>query len=79
MFKIGETIVCVHNERESKRLGLTLGKHYKVIRYMGKPFDPVHKVHIINDRNESQNYQVFRFVTLVEYRKRQILKIKNGI
>jgi hypothetical protein len=79
MFKVGEIIVCVHNEKDIKKLGLTLGKRYEVLRYMGKPFDPIHKVHIKNDRNESQNYQVFRFVTLAEFRKRQILKLKNGI
>jgi hypothetical protein len=77
MFQIGEIIVCVNGEKEAKRLGLTIGKKYKVIRYLGKPFDPKFKVHIINDRNESQNYQVFRFVTLAEFRKKQILKIKE--
>lgn len=77
MFKVGEIIVCVHTEKDVKNLGLTPGKQYEVIRYAGKPFDPKYKVHIINDRNESQNYQVFRFVTLSEYRKRQILKLKE--
>ena len=79
MFQIGEIIVCVSSEKSSKRIGLTLGKKYEVIKYYGTPYDPKFKVHIINDRNESQNYQVFRFVTLAEFRKRQINKLKNGI
>ena len=79
MFQVGEIIVCVSSEKSSKRIGLTLGKKYEVVRYYGTQFDPKFKVHIMNDRNESQTYQIFRFVTLAEYRKRQILKIKANV
>ena len=79
MFEIGETIVCIDCDRTVENFGLTPLKHYKVIEFKGKPFDPKLMVHIINDRNESQNYKVRRFITLTEYRKLKIKKIKNKI
>jgi hypothetical protein len=80
MFKIGEIIVCVNDCKTLRHgvmtnCGLTLYKQYESIRYNGKPWDQDKWVHIINDRNESQNYHTENFVTLLEYRKMKINKI----
>ena len=47
------------------------------VKYLGKKdYNWVHKwVHIINDRNESQNYNACRFVSISEFRKMKINKI----
>ena len=81
MFKVGEIIVCIRDDKHViyngiiTSIGVTNDKCYEVIEYKGKPFNPIMMVHIINDRNESQNYQTYRFVTLAEYRKMKINKI----
>jgi hypothetical protein len=76
MFQEGEIIVCIDSKKALRNtIGLTLNKGYEVISYKGKPFDPLEMVHIINDRGESQNYHVYRFVSLTELRKRKINKI----
>ena len=84
MFEVGEIIVCVNDGSYKEGytmgdIGLTIGKSYEVIEYKGKSFNPIAMVHIINDRNESQTYHTYRFVSLAEYRKIKINKIKNGI
>ena len=84
MFKVGDIIVCINDGSYKEKgytmgdIGLTIGKNYEVARYLGKPFSNG-AVNIINDRNESQNYQTYRFVTLAEYRKMKIKKLKYGI
>jgi len=75
MFKPGEKIVCINNEKDFKNVGVTLYKKYEVIEYLGPKLNSDYMVHIINDRNESQSYQVFRFVLLTDYRKQKIEKI----
>ena len=81
MFQVGDKVVCVNDGDYRKNgvlkmdYGLTNGKRYEVYEYKGKPFDPLLLVHIINDRHESQNYTVDRFVSLLEFRKMKINKI----
>jgi len=85
MFKIGSEIVCIvpgkveEGSTLVKSLGLTLYKKYEVI---GCP-DHFYinssslMVHIRNDRNESQSYSTFRFVTLLGYRKLKLEKLNR--
>ncbi len=87
MFKIGETIVCIDSDKiimiDCDKIisdyGLTQFKCYDVLEFKGKPFDPEVSVHIMNDRYETQNYSVRRFITLVEYRKLKIKKLTENI
>lgn len=80
MFKVGDKIICIDNLQNGRSfLGLTYGKQYENIKFMGKKdYNWKQKwVHIINDRNESQNYLACRFVSISEFRKIKINKIQN--
>lgn len=81
MFNVGDIIVCIDDSDNISNFGLTYGKRYTSIKYLGKKDNDWDKkyVHIINDRNESQNYYIQRFVSLSEYRKMKLNKICQKI
>lgn len=78
MFRLGEIVVCIDNLKNGHpSLGLTYGKEYENIEYMGEKDDDFEQkwIHIINDRNESQSYRACRFVSVSEFRKMKINRI----
>jgi len=83
MFKVGDKIVCVDdlktNLYDSHDYGLTIGKIYEIINFKGKRPKYYTWAHIINDRYESQDYQTNKFVSILEFRKMKIEKIKKNV
>jgi hypothetical protein len=81
MFEIGEEVVCINPPimfRNGVKLnfGITKYKTYTVIfGYYTKDG----YIHIINDRNESQDYHKKYFIPKVLYRKLKIKKIYSNL
>lgn len=78
MFNVGDIMVCIDDfKNKNLSIGLTYGKKYTNIKYLGVKDNDWDKkyVHIINDHNESQNYDIQRFISLSEYRKMKINKL----
>jgi hypothetical protein len=65
----------------SQNLGLTFEKKYEIIKINNYDFlnGTDYFVHIVNDRNETQDYRISRFISLLEYRKQKIKKIKLNV
>ena len=78
MFKPNDIIVCIDKEinyasNDGKMDGLTIGKKYqsKFIKHH-YTYD---MIHFINDHSTLGSYYDYRFISLLEYRKRKIKKI----
>ena len=81
MFEVGDKIVCIHNGpldsnwfSIDKDFCLTRHKEYTVILKKSAT-----TISIINDNGFQQPFANSRFVSLGEFRKMKILKLKNGI
>lgn len=79
-FNVGDILVCINDIdiHGYPNLGLTYGKYYQNLIYLGKLRDSNKWVHIINDRFESQSYHSDRFVSVSEFRKMKINKLSRN-
>lgn len=79
MFQIGDKVICIDHLTDNGKphLGLTYGKEYVKLRMANKKWQGPEWIHIHNDRYETQSYQSKRFVSLEQYRKMKIKKIRN--
>ena len=73
MFEIGDKVVCINNT--DKEHLLNLYQIYEVKKNMSVPGKTIY---VINLKNEPINfYQNYRFISLQEYRKIKLEKLKE--
>lgn len=71
--EIGDKVICVNNN--NGRFALTIGKEYEIVDV--SPLENMFGV--INDDKEIRSYLDQRFLTVFEYRIKQINKLKEKI
>ena len=80
--EIGDVIVCVYNNNiywPSLKISLTVGKAYTILNnVLQKQGDNLVTLYaVIDDNNERRSYNEIYFISLNEYREKQLNKLFN--
>lgn len=80
--EIGDVIVCIYNNNiywPSLKISLTVGKAYTILNnVLQKQGDNLVTLYaVIDDNNERRSYNEIYFISLNEYREKQLNKLFN--
>jgi len=74
-FKVGDIVVYIsHKEEWHGDAKLIIGKKYEILMII-----PVRDNYYVKLKNEQFDYSIDRFITLQEYRRQKINKLKSKI
>ena len=69
---IGNQVICIYNQTVEK---LTIGKKYTIVEFDSH----INWIRIINDEGKVEWYSIIRFLSMYEFRDKQVKRIRNII